>query len=1009
MIDRWTIIVALVSMLISAVLINSTKQPWSNTSMPVVIQDEHQQNNMQDSTVVPPAAKALKAEFTSFDGIRKSDVDKCEYRLITLANEMQVLLIHEDGLDKSSAAVDVHVGSFHDPKDISGVAHFLEHLLFMGTAKYPKENDYMEFLAAHGGQSNAFTDDEHTNYFFEVSAEHFEPALDRFAQFFVAPLFAEDGTMREMQAVDSEHKKNVKDDMWRIHQLERNLSSSEHPYSHFGTGSAETLNKPGIRNIIVDFYNKHYSANIMKAVIYGKESLDQLAEWAVEKFSNIPNHRYNVSEWSADPWTHMKKMIKVKAVKEMQTLYLGWQTGDLHNYKSSKPDVYLSHLIGHEGPGSLFSYLKKKNLVLGLSAGFDDNFHGFSFFQITFELTPEGIKKTDDIIEACFQYLAMIKQLGPQEWIQNECKVINEITFRFKDKSQSSSSYAYKLAGQMQEYPKERILSGPLLIEDWDPEIIKTLLNLLNSDNCRSMLAYSKFKTDSSWTKEQWYGTIYKVEDMSESVLERCKSFSGSENSELALPKPNEFIPSKLEFIGELGISEPKPKPDQLSDNLWFKQDDQFGLPKSAYYVLFRTPMVFESPLSSAMSSLYIDSVKFALSELVYDAQLAGLSFELNSVADGFEVRVHGFNEKAPLLLERVGRMLFTFEAAKFDKDTFASIKDRFVRQLQSLKEEKPIWHASYYASGILQERLLHWREKLSVIESVTLEQVIEFGKKACSSSSILTLVNGNETSESARQVYALLQQTLSPQNSFPNHRTIKTIRVPKGDRVFHDNGITVSNPNSAIEYYLQVGELSDSKLRQSCQLFIQIFSEAFFDQLRTKEQLGYMVYQQLREKGITVGIRMAVQSERDPLYLESRIDAFLSTVVSKLTEMSDAEFAKYQHSLISDLTAKKKKLTQETKAFWEEIVGYRSDFLKHFVDARGVATLTRADIIDFAEKHVLVNAPERRKLAIHIWSDSKKDELEKAYSDRQVITNIDEFVKSCDLLDISYEIPELP
>lgn len=82
----------------------------------------------------------------SFDGIIKSPQDKCSYRIITLDNQLQALLIHEPDADKASAALDVNVGSFADPDDIAGLAHFLEHLLFMGTAKYPEENDYSKVI-----------------------------------------------------------------------------------------------------------------------------------------------------------------------------------------------------------------------------------------------------------------------------------------------------------------------------------------------------------------------------------------------------------------------------------------------------------------------------------------------------------------------------------------------------------------------------------------------------------------------------------------------------------------------------------------------------------------------------------------------------------------------------------------------------------------------------------------------------------------------------------------------
>ena len=68
-----------------------------------------------------------------------------------------------------------------DQKPLYGAAHFLEHLLFMGSEKYPGENEYKEFISNNGGSSNAFTDMTDTNYHFDVSNEAFGEALDRFA------------------------------------------------------------------------------------------------------------------------------------------------------------------------------------------------------------------------------------------------------------------------------------------------------------------------------------------------------------------------------------------------------------------------------------------------------------------------------------------------------------------------------------------------------------------------------------------------------------------------------------------------------------------------------------------------------------------------------------------------------------------------------------------------------------------------------------------------------------
>lgn len=66
-----------------------------------------------------------------------------------------------------------------DPKNVKGLAHFCEHMLFLGTEKYPNENDYNKFLSEHGGSSNAATYPDHTIYYFDVVPEHLSNALDR--------------------------------------------------------------------------------------------------------------------------------------------------------------------------------------------------------------------------------------------------------------------------------------------------------------------------------------------------------------------------------------------------------------------------------------------------------------------------------------------------------------------------------------------------------------------------------------------------------------------------------------------------------------------------------------------------------------------------------------------------------------------------------------------------------------------------------------------------------------
>ena len=90
-------------------------------------------------------------------------------------------------------------------------------------------------------------------------------------------------------------------------------------------------------------------------------------------------------------------------------------------------------------------------------------------------------------------------------------------------------------------------------------------------------------------------------------------------------------------------------------------------------------------------------------------------------------------------------------------------------------------------------------------------------------------------------------------------------------------------NVNHCIEYYVQVGHVMDLKQRARLQLFAQIAEEPAFDQLRTKEQLGYVVWSGVRPAATMMGYRVLIQSERDPEYLETRINAFLLKTKTRL------------------------------------------------------------------------------------------------------------------------------
>lgn len=113
---------------------------------------------------------ALFFQYVFLFEIRKSANDRREYRFVKLkSNGLPTILICDQNAESSAAALQVAVGSFTEPSQYLGLAHYLEHILFLGTEKYPQTGDFNAFINQKGGGSNnAFTSNDRTMFYFEV-------------------------------------------------------------------------------------------------------------------------------------------------------------------------------------------------------------------------------------------------------------------------------------------------------------------------------------------------------------------------------------------------------------------------------------------------------------------------------------------------------------------------------------------------------------------------------------------------------------------------------------------------------------------------------------------------------------------------------------------------------------------------------------------------------------------------------------------------------------------------
>jgi insulysin len=167
---------------------------------------------------------------------------------------------------------------------------------------------------------------------------------------------------------------------------------------------------------------------------------------------------------------------------------------------------------------------------------------------------------------------------------------------------------------------------------------------------------------------------------------------------------------------------------------------------------------------------------------------------------------------------------------------------------------------------------------------------------------------------------------------------------VPTGSFVLSKPHTNPAEVNNAVIYHLYVGDAADAALRSTLELFDQIANEPAFDQLRTKEQLGYIVQTSVTARTGELGWKVLIQSERSPEHVEARIEHFIGGMKAVLEGMSEEDFDKHRQSLIGKREEKAKNLGEETRRFWARIQDRYYEFGKR--ESAPMCKLTQANAL---------------------------------------------------------------
>ncbi|CCW72023.1 unnamed protein product [Phytomonas sp. Hart1] len=881
-----------------------------------------------------------------------------------LPNGVRCIIIQDQSAKMPVAAMCIHAGQLNDPECMPGLAHFCEHMLFMGTKKFAKEDEYELYISRHNGFYNAFTADSDTVYYYQVSEEGFAGSLDRFLEFFVAPSFNAGAVEREVQAVHSEDEKNHNVDEWRVDELIRSLLNPKHPRYRYGNGNLTTLvEEPKQKNLdlrdeLLQFYARYYHSGASCLVVYSAhphEDVLKLIEPPLMRMrAGGPASFHFIAEGdSLVEKSLMPSWVNLRTLKKSRLLSITWPVRSAVSLWRSVPSSYIAYIMGHECDSSTFGVLKSRGLITGMVAGarrVDDDFEYF-FVQVT--LTVKGFGHLHEIMRLIYHSIGQAIQGGIHKDVFEQMKSEEALQFESCEiNSPTSHCINLAMSGMMCDV-KHAWIGSQVVLED-NYEACLDYAKQLTPQNGMVMLKWSEFpvsdqikaaKTDpavvaSAEEEEEALAQpegegatsadalFRRLPGFAQNCVDKLTRFHKAAYAqmsipaadidawaralhppyprELQLPTSNPYLTTDFTVFAPAGDAASKAVSYTPPNGTIVVRKDHghHHTFTCAIRLGILSPVSYRSPLYRMYGQIACAILKDALAELSYYGELASLSNDLVPAPGGVGITICGPYQHLMRFFHDILVKLFDAEALTGTREKYSDYAEKYLRKLESKKTSQPYELCMEKLSKVSYSLLFTFEDILEVASSASYEGYKDFLTQYLGSGfRYECFIAGNVPSadEIQRVVATEIEETLS--------RLASSVLAPDSIPRFRDSldftcdaasppldvltaldvmaypPFTSSNPNVVVTLDICTG-VATARNKVLTKMAAKLLYPRFFDALRTKEILGYVVFCRDVITNESAHLIFSVQSaleDVDSVYLLSRITAFLSSVAHDL------------------------------------------------------------------------------------------------------------------------------
>ena len=859
-----------------------------------------------------------------------------------LENGVKYVLINDTSLEKSFVSVTLHVGSFSNPKEFNGLAHFLEHMLFMGSTKYPDENYYTEKLNELGGSSNAYTDTTETVYYFNVFDHGLLEIIDIFSRFFIDPKFDPDSINREINAVDSEHHKNINNDGWKQLQLVLDLADDNTPINTFITGSLNTLNKPNIREKVIEFYNKYYTSNNISICIASSKTHNELLNIIENTFGQIVKASDNISNKLIIPKPFLSKnkgkTIHMKSFTNIYQISYYYEIPVQSTYLESKDFTIFDMILSSKSEKSLYFHLKNLGYLINIST--EVKYEGI--FIITLKLTKDGYQNMQYCEHLLFDSIKQIIKMDINKYAKY-CVNILDINFNCLNKI-DTENLCNLISVNHFYYQTQNVFDGTFKINNikQNSEYSTIFSNYINNNNLIKIITSQEYKDINEPDKEHIYIKSREYNTEYTELNLKFDNFNVTSNNIYELDLLNEYLDVNPKLIKSLDKYE---IPILIAEKQWYGGCSKFGEPLVDIFLQLNNNNYFNSPKNYILTQITCSIFNFLINTIMYKPfQLCyNISFEPSSLLSNINININALNDvtKIHVLLKQFKDFLYNSDKyfLKIDERYTHNLITSFKESYLNIKYMNPSDYSSYLVKTDVIQTNYNINDILSIIDTIKYSDIKQHITELLVNTSLTTLIYGNIEVSNVSSLFTSFNTLF-----FNNSHTLPLIRPIKNINIQHPN---INEKSNSITYYFKIGKFTPKDFAMLL-LLHKILGQIFFDILRTKYQLGYLV-----RLGLTIFrddyyIAEKIQSAKSVDEVKNKINEFNKNIQ---TYINESQFDTFIKTINSELNEPEYCLNDKIRKYQPEISSRTYLFNRNQLIIEQLNKLTKLDILKFAAR----------------------------------------------------------